>query len=272
MISGRVESPSQLKSRCLFGDGRLVRARPVHIESDGLAGPLPIPRQLIHELGVTLAPQGLADEVGPALEASSGSLLADVEELVAHAMHVADDGPRVLPHGARKLDGAVAVGVHHPLVERVDDQRPRDAVEEVDVRVRDGVLPVVGVHHAHDVVEGVAPRRPLVAPVDVLRLLEHRHVALLLRHAPRRVARRQDAGKLGGVDAVVEGDSDPRVAPQLLPHPLANEGLLVLLACKGHITGEEKLLIFSRYPRHAQCDSVLLRPLLQIHSSKEWVH
>mmetsp|Transcript_56903 Transcript_56903/g.149900 ORF Transcript_56903/g.149900 Transcript_56903/m.149900 type:complete len:230 (-) Transcript_56903:178-867(-) len=177
-----------------------------------------------------------------------------------------------LPHGARKLDGAVAVGVHHPLVERVDDQRPRDAVEEVDVRVRDGVLPVVGVHHAHDVVEGVAPRRPLVAPVDVLRLLEHRHVALLLRHAPRRVARRQDAGKLGGVDAVVEGDSDPRVAPQLLPHPLANEGLLVLLACKGHITGEEKLLIFSRYPRHAQCDSVLLRPLLQIHSSKEWVH
>ena len=43
------------------------------------------------------------------------------------------------------------------------------------------VVQVVGVDHAHDVPELVGPPPPMVVPVQVLRLLQHRHVRLQTR-------------------------------------------------------------------------------------------
>mmetsp|Transcript_12633 Transcript_12633/g.23976 ORF Transcript_12633/g.23976 Transcript_12633/m.23976 type:complete len:289 (-) Transcript_12633:143-1009(-) len=127
----------------------------------------------VQQLVEALAPHGFADEVrslGEGAAPPARGQVSNLEKTLAHAVHKASHLLWQRLDGVAELDHLVAVQRHHQLVDVLEEPRVQFPA------VLPGVLHVVGVRDSHHVRKGVRPQAPRVEPVEVLRLLQHRHV------------------------------------------------------------------------------------------------
>mmetsp|Transcript_21670 Transcript_21670/g.60128 ORF Transcript_21670/g.60128 Transcript_21670/m.60128 type:complete len:309 (-) Transcript_21670:1513-2439(-) len=228
--------------------------------------------QAVQQLGVALGPQHLAQEVHPLLEgllplASSLCLgLPHPQEGRGHAMdeHGVLAGQRL--HSIAELDDLVTVHAAHPRVDVLEQH-----LLHVAVVLAPGVVQVVGVHHAHHMVEFVGPTRAMVVPVQVLRLLQYCHIGLMVGDDGRDVAHWQDAPLLCCIAPWVEGDLEVAVQTGAFLGPLPHKALLLLRALKLHAAWEHAALVSGGKPRQDQCDlAVAFRG--QVCSTQQGIH
>jgi hypothetical protein len=86
--------------------------------------------------------------------------------------------------GIRELDDLVAVGSTNPAIHETQDGRL-----DGPVGLPAGVIEVVGVQDANDVVEFVRPPRAVMVPCQVLWLLQYRDIRLVLGNPLHRNSR-----------------------------------------------------------------------------------
>mmetsp|Transcript_8747 Transcript_8747/g.18659 ORF Transcript_8747/g.18659 Transcript_8747/m.18659 type:complete len:224 (-) Transcript_8747:1058-1729(-) len=116
------------------------------------------------------------------------------------------------------------------------------------------VVQVVGVHDANHMVELIGPALAVVVPVKVLRLLQHRHIRLVVRDAAGDVTHRQDAAFFSCISAGVECDLEVTIQAGAAAGPVTHIRLLVLWRLKPHVPGEHTILIWLAEPWQHQRD------------------